>query len=211
MTLYVVLILRNPNPHVLIIPSAPLLTQCSNAKYTAGIYGGVQHITRGYAFSEVCLYVSMLSTKSFSDCRNLYLQAGEETKSKCMAAFANQEPQSGDQILIADRGNENRFSSSGLFESSSVDNLTEITENHLDSSDTEKACHGTGSKISTYPLFKVLIEAPCTSIDDVLEKWIVDGNILDRGEISVTLLNLQKRRLYEKALQVPRHSYQDTL
>lgn len=52
------------------------------------------------------------------------------------------------------------------------------------------------------PLFKVVMEAPLHFVNDALNKWVEDGNSLGQEEISVTLLNLRKKKFYEKALQV---------
>ncbi|MQM00915.1 hypothetical protein Taro_033665 [Colocasia esculenta] len=52
------------------------------------------------------------------------------------------------------------------------------------------------------PLFKVIMETPRLSINNALDKWVNEGNPLGRNDIYAVLLNLRKRRLYGKALQV---------
>ncbi|KAG0476110.1 hypothetical protein HPP92_012951 [Vanilla planifolia] len=58
-----------------------------------------------------------------------------------------------------------------------------------------------GRKNQSSPLFKVIIEASRPSLSNALDKWVEEGNSLGRGEISLALLNLRKRRFYGKALQ----------
>ncbi|XP_020274533.1 pentatricopeptide repeat-containing protein At1g80270, mitochondrial-like isoform X2 [Asparagus officinalis] len=50
-------------------------------------------------------------------------------------------------------------------------------------------------------LSKILIETPRMSINSALEKWASEGKPFGRTEISATLLNLRRRRLWGKALQ----------
>ncbi|XP_074577338.1 pentatricopeptide repeat-containing protein At1g80270, mitochondrial-like [Curcuma longa] len=57
-----------------------------------------------------------------------------------------------------------------------------------------------GKRIES-PLSMAIIRAPRYSLNSVLNKWVKHGNPLGRGEISVAMLILRKRRLYAKALQ----------
>lgn len=50
------------------------------------------------------------------------------------------------------------------------------------------------------PIFKVVMEAPWHSVNDTLNKWVEEGNSLGRDEISMTPLNLRKRRFWCKGL-----------
>ncbi|KAJ8760063.1 hypothetical protein K2173_010919 [Erythroxylum novogranatense] len=50
-------------------------------------------------------------------------------------------------------------------------------------------------------LFKAIITSP-NSVDDVLAKWVEDGRDLSRTEIIAAMLNLRKRLMYLKALQL---------
>ncbi|KAA8517282.1 hypothetical protein F0562_017575 [Nyssa sinensis] len=51
-------------------------------------------------------------------------------------------------------------------------------------------------------LFKAIMAAPGLSIHSVLDKWVEEGNDLSRKEILPAMLNLQKRRMYGRALQL---------
>ncbi|KAJ8770363.1 hypothetical protein K2173_014976 [Erythroxylum novogranatense] len=50
-------------------------------------------------------------------------------------------------------------------------------------------------------LFKAIVTSP-TSLYDVLNKWVEEGKDLSRTEITTAMLNLRKRRMYLKALQL---------
>ncbi|XP_022967740.1 pentatricopeptide repeat-containing protein At1g80270, mitochondrial-like [Cucurbita maxima] len=51
-------------------------------------------------------------------------------------------------------------------------------------------------------LFQAIMSSPGLSIHNVLDKWVAEGKDLNRSEISLTMLNLRKRRLYGRALQL---------
>jgi len=51
-------------------------------------------------------------------------------------------------------------------------------------------------------LFNEIINVPVASIILALEKWLADGNELTREEVLHTIVNLQKRRMLGRALQV---------
>ncbi|KAH0459195.1 hypothetical protein IEQ34_012009 [Dendrobium chrysotoxum] len=51
------------------------------------------------------------------------------------------------------------------------------------------------------PLVMALMKAPYNSISITLNDWVQHGNTLDRSEISVAMIYLRRRRLYDKALQ----------
>ncbi|KAK6944465.1 Pentatricopeptide repeat [Dillenia turbinata] len=51
-------------------------------------------------------------------------------------------------------------------------------------------------------LFKALLAASGSSIHLTLDGWVEEGNVISRTEATITMLNLQKRRLYMKALQL---------
>ncbi|KAL5198271.1 hypothetical protein ABZP36_001783 [Zizania latifolia] len=50
-------------------------------------------------------------------------------------------------------------------------------------------------------LFQIVLDVPSNSFRNVLDKWIEDGNHLDRNEVKLVLSRLRKQRLYRKALQ----------
>lgn len=56
-------------------------------------------------------------------------------------------------------------------------------------------------------LFQAIMSSPGLSIHNVLDKWVREGKDLNRSEISLTMFNLRKRRLYGRALQVIWHHF----
>ncbi|XP_077244285.1 pentatricopeptide repeat-containing protein At1g80270, mitochondrial-like [Tasmannia lanceolata] len=83
--------------------------------------------------------------------------------------------------------------------------LSEATNNKLNLSDTETGPSGdkeSRKKILSSPLFKVVMESPYHSIKDAISKWVEEGNSLGRTEISLAMLNLRKRKMFGRALQL---------
>ncbi|XP_015694488.1 pentatricopeptide repeat-containing protein At1g80270, mitochondrial-like [Oryza brachyantha] len=62
---------------------------------------------------------------------------------------------------------------------------------------------GTDLQDKTYKpfLYKVVFDAPSNNFSHVLDKWIEDGNRLERNEVMMVLFHLRKQHLYRKALQ----------
>ena len=52
-------------------------------------------------------------------------------------------------------------------------------------------------------LCKAIMDAPSHSVASVLNKWAEEGNDLDQLRVSRIIINLRRRRMYGKALQVP--------
>ncbi|XP_062111956.1 pentatricopeptide repeat-containing protein At1g80270, mitochondrial-like [Humulus lupulus] len=79
----------------------------------------------------------------------------------------------------------------------------EPSKDELEISDTEadfseKAPY---RKRVTSALFKAIVAAPGLSVSAALDKWVEEGDEIDRGEISLTMLNLRKLQMYGRALQ----------
>ena len=94
-------------------------------------------------------------------------------------------------------------------ESESEDEVDDIAveepQIELELSDTEKEAaksDGRGKRASS-GLFKALVGSTSTTAKKHLDKWVEEGNNLSRIEISRTMLELRKRRMYGRALQVP--------
>jgi hypothetical protein len=51
-------------------------------------------------------------------------------------------------------------------------------------------------------LFKAIMAAPGHTIHTALDKWVEEGKELSRQEISLAMVNLRKRKMYGRALQV---------
>nr|XP_023905439.1 uncharacterized protein LOC112017200 [Quercus suber] len=69
--------------------------------------------------------------------------------------------------------------------------------------DTEKGVVGEEShkKKASLELCKAIMDAPSHSVASVLDKWLAEGNDLNRLSISKIIVSLRKRRMYGKTLQ----------
>lgn len=68
-------------------------------------------------------------------------------------------------------------------------------------SDTEKG-EDSHKKKAYLELCKAIIDTPSQSIASILDKWVEEGNNLEQLGISRIIINLRRRRMYSKALQV---------
>ena len=76
-------------------------------------------------------------------------------------------------------------------------NELELSDTEVDP--TEKKSQGRKAQSE---LFMAIINAPGLSVHSALDKWIEEGKELSRQEISLALVNLRKRKMYGRALQV---------
>lgn len=89
----------------------------------------------------------------------------------------------------------------------------ELSEEDLDGEDVEapqELLSDTEAEISkrksprnrvSSALFNAIVAAPTLSVSKIMDKW-VEGNSMTREEVAAAMLNLRKRRMYGKALQV---------
>ena len=84
------------------------------------------------------------------------------------------------------------------------DDIGEPSQNALELSDneTDSVVKSSPRKRATTELFKAIVSAPDVSVQSVLDKWVAEGKDLDRLEISNAMINLRKRRMFGRALQV---------
>lgn len=84
------------------------------------------------------------------------------------------------------------------------DGDVEEPQNELELSDTETGASEKISRKSRYSsaLFKNIMAAPGLSVHNVMDRWVEEGNEVSRPVIAQVLLNLRKRRMYGRALQV---------
>ena len=93
-------------------------------------------------------------------------------------------------------------------EFSDDDDVAESAKNELETVDVEADLSEKMSykKRAASELFKVIVGAQGPSIHSALDKWVEEGNKVDREEISLAMLDLRKSHMYAKALQVGFHS-----
>ncbi|XVE95753.1 hypothetical protein REPUB_Repub02eG0126700 [Reevesia pubescens] len=84
------------------------------------------------------------------------------------------------------------------------ENVEETASNELDllEADADASDRKSSTRRTTSELFKAIVSAPGLSVHKVLDKWCEEGKDLSRAEISVAMLNLRKRRMYGRALQL---------
>ncbi|KAG9454900.1 hypothetical protein H6P81_007804 [Aristolochia fimbriata] len=51
-------------------------------------------------------------------------------------------------------------------------------------------------------LFSIIASTPRYGVSKAIEQWVAEGNSLGRSEIFITILNLRKRKMFQKALQL---------
>ncbi|KAK4838293.1 hypothetical protein QYF36_012661 [Acer negundo] len=89
--------------------------------------------------------------------------------------------------------------------SSSEDDLSGdemVDQLELSGSDTEASEKRSPTKRKFSDLFKAIVSSPHLPVHSVLDKWVKEGKGLSREEISSAMLNLRKRRMYGRALQL---------
>uniref|UniRef100_A0A5B6YHF9 Putative Pentatricopeptide repeat-containing protein isoform 1 n=1 Tax=Davidia involucrata TaxID=16924 RepID=A0A5B6YHF9_DAVIN len=116
-------------------------------------------------------------------------------------------PASAEAILesnVEDENEDELISEPELSEGDDEDDAVEEPQNELELSDAETDVTENRSPRKRVPsaLFKAIAAAPGLSVHNVLDKWAEEGNDLTRAEISLAMLNLRKRRMYGRALQL---------
>ncbi|XP_059462784.1 pentatricopeptide repeat-containing protein At1g80270, mitochondrial-like [Corylus avellana] len=112
------------------------------------------------------------------------------------SAVANQdgnvEDESDDELI-----SEPELSYDGVDIEEPSQNELELLDSEIDPSE-KKAF----KKKAKSALFNAILAAPGLSVHNALDKWVEEGNDLSRTEISLAMLNLRKRRMYGRALQL---------
>ncbi|XP_058107442.1 pentatricopeptide repeat-containing protein At1g80270, mitochondrial-like [Magnolia sinica] len=150
-------------------------------------------------------------TKFFSQSRTLSSEAGTKSsddEGDLEEGFSELETPDTNSFGIDNTGEENTealVSEPELSDDESEGNLSESGHHEPDLSDNEAAPKGgkePRKKASDSPLFKVIMEAPRQSIRSAIDKWVEEGKPLGRTELSIAMLNLRKRRMFGRALQL---------
>ncbi|XP_031103587.1 pentatricopeptide repeat-containing protein At1g80270, mitochondrial-like [Ipomoea triloba] len=96
--------------------------------------------------------------------------------------------------------NEDLVSESDLSEEDINDDFKDL----INLSDTEAEISEKKSprKRVTSKMFKAILDNPASSVSNVMNKWVEEGNEVTRLEVAVALTNLRKRRMFVKALQL---------
>ncbi|KAJ6921385.1 pentatricopeptide repeat-containing protein [Populus alba x Populus x berolinensis] len=101
-------------------------------------------------------------------------------------------------------GNEDQLISEPELSDDDNDDIGEPAQNALELSDneTDSVVKSSPRKRATTELFNAIVSAPDVSVQSVLDKWVAEGKDLDRLEISNAMINLRKRRMFGRALQL---------
>lgn len=98
------------------------------------------------------------------------------------------------------------ISESGISDGDSDDEVSGLKD-ELELSDA--AAEGSKKKIEPKKdfvrLLKAIMNAPGLSIKSVLDKWVKDGNEVNKSDIIILNSNLRRRKMYGRALQVCLH------
>ncbi|CAK9188517.1 unnamed protein product [Ilex paraguariensis] len=149
------------------------------------------------SFRGMCSFSSQAGTKSSGE-EDDDLEDGFselETPVNADAIQADKEEDENDDELVS----EPELSGE---EDNNVD--IEGPQNELELSETETDVSEKRSprKRAFSALFKAIMAAPGISIHNSLDKWVEEGNDVTRADIALAMLNLRKRRMYGRALQL---------
>ncbi|KAI7990583.1 Pentatricopeptide repeat-containing protein [Camellia lanceoleosa] len=148
----------------------------------------------------------LMGTCSFSSQADTKSSAQEEDDLE--DGFSELEtPASADMVQDSNVDGENEdelISEPELSEEEDDDDGVEEPQNELELSDTEADVTEKRSppKRAFSTLFQAIVDAPGLSVQGTLDKYVEEGNDLSRSEISLAMLNLRKRRMYVRALQL---------
>ncbi|OVA06990.1 Pentatricopeptide repeat [Macleaya cordata] len=110
----------------------------------------------------------------------------------------------GEETNVAEENVEEQISDLELSDNDAEEELVEDSPNEIEFSGIDSGNVGEDSPKRRIPseLFKVILAASPQNVNGALEKFVEEGNSLGRTEISLAMLNLRKRRMYGKALQL---------
>ncbi|KAI3446565.1 hypothetical protein Pfo_003230 [Paulownia fortunei] len=109
-----------------------------------------------------------------------------------------------DAVQKAASGDEIDDESMSESELSEGESIADDIQNELETLGTETDAGEKRSlkTVATSAMIKAILAAPTLSVSQVLDKWVEAGNEVTRTEVSLTMLNLRKRRMFVKALQL---------
>nr|DAD29240.1 TPA_asm: hypothetical protein HUJ06_030708 [Nelumbo nucifera] len=107
---------------------------------------------------------------------------------------------------VGEENDEELVSQPELSDDDAVESMGDASHNELDV-EADICTSDTGEtelrkKRGHSDLFKVIMAASRDSVRDALNKWVGKSNMVSRPEILSAMLNLRKRRMYERALQL---------
>ncbi|KAM5578080.1 pentatricopeptide repeat-containing protein [Rosa sericea] len=167
-----------------------------------------QSVSDGYLPSKRLYYTTDVLSKFSVDRRSLSSQAGTKSSGEeddLEDGFSELEtPPTAEAIQVTNTNDENEDELISGPEVSDDEEDIEPSQNELELSETETDPNEKRSprKRDVSALFKAILEFPGLSVHSALDKWVKEGNDLSRAEISLAMLNLRRRRMFGRALQL---------
>lgn len=113
-------------------------------------------------------------------------------------------PTDANVVSLSEGGNESISEPELSDEENDAVNGVEEAQDELLLSDSEELVteKKTPKKRVTLALFNAIVEAPGRSVQTVMDKWVEDGKELNQSEVFMAMVNLRKRKMYGRALQL---------
>lgn len=137
--------------------------------------------------------------RSFSSQADTKSSGGEDDELDGFSDLESPATSGAIQKDIADN-NEDLVSESDLSEEDINDDVKDLI--NLSDTEAETSEKKSPRKRVTSKMFKAILDNPASSVSNVMNKWVEEGNEVTRLEVAVALTNLRKRRMFVKALQV---------
>ncbi|KAI7996292.1 Pentatricopeptide repeat-containing protein [Camellia lanceoleosa] len=149
-------------------------------------------------FMGCCSFSSQADTKSSAQEEDDLEDGFSELETAASAADVVQDSN------VDDLNEDQLISEPELSEEEDDGDGVEEPQNELELFDTEAEVteKRPPQKRASSALFKAIMAAPGLSVQSALDKWVEEGNDLNRPEIALAMLNLRKRRMYGRALQL---------
>ncbi|KAL7169256.1 hypothetical protein ACSBR2_034322 [Camellia fascicularis] len=149
-------------------------------------------------FMGCCSFSSQADTKSSAQEEDDLEDGFSELETAASAADVVQDSN------VDDLNEDQLISEPELSEEDDDGDGVEEPQNELELFDTEAEVteKRPPQKRASSALFKAIMAAPGLSVQSALDKWVEEGNDLNRPEIALAMLNLRKRRMYGRALQL---------
>ncbi|KAM0981398.1 hypothetical protein TB1_013753 [Malus domestica] len=158
--------------------------------------------------SKRLYHTTHVSWNFFTGTRSLSSQAGAKSTGEeddLEDGFSELEtPSSAEAIPESSAKDENEDELISEPELSEVEEDVKPSQHEMELSETETDPSEKRSpkKGNTLALYKAILSCPGTSIHGALDKWVEEGNEIDRAEVSMAMLNFRRRQMYGRALQL---------
>ncbi|KAK9290228.1 hypothetical protein L1049_008395 [Liquidambar formosana] len=190
------------------IPSSYLQDKAVDCEHPQVISDRFLSIERFHQTARRFYQTTHVSSKLYIGNRSLSSQAGAESSGEeddLEDGFSELEtPASAGSIQDsnAEDGDEDGLISE--LDLSDGDDIQEPLQNELELSDTETdpSEKRLPKRRALSELFKAIMATSGLSVHSALDKWVEEGKDLGRSEISLAMLNLRRRRMYGRALQL---------